>query len=106
MIRAFMNYPTKRVMVHVDPDCTYFRRPEAPGHRLVKVNALTITKELQNFRRNAYSFASTAEKNSLWLEVDFGDREFEIVVVDHVRGILAEHYTPFASAEVRFHCTE
>jgi len=101
-----MNYPTKRVMVHADPDCTYFRRPETPGHRLVKVNALTITEELQNFRRKAYSFASTAEKNSLWLEVDFGDREFEIVVVDHIRGLLAEHYTPFASAEVRFHCHE
>jgi hypothetical protein len=104
MIRVYINYPTSRVVVHADQGCVYFRRPEEPGHRFVKINPSTIVEELQRFCGKAYSFASVAEKNALWLEVDFGTRDFEALVVEHVRRLLAEHYTPFASAEVQFHC--
>lgn len=103
MIRAFMDYPTARVMVHADPDCVYFRRPEEPGHRFVQINSLTITEELQNFRRDVYPFAAVAEKNVVWLEVDLGGREFEGIVLEYIRGLLAEHYKTFASAETQIH---
>jgi hypothetical protein len=69
-----MNYPTRRIRIHADPNCTYFRRPEEPGHRFVKIHSLTIAKELQIFRRDVYPFAAIAGENSVWLEVDFGDR--------------------------------
>jgi hypothetical protein len=78
--------------------------PEIPGHRLVKVSRSTISKELRNFEHNKYPFGAKRDLNSLWLEVDFGDKSFELAVIRHIRRLLMRHYTPFGRIPVTKHC--
>ena len=104
VIRVFLDYPTSRIMIHADHDCTYFDRPLLPNHRLVRLNDRTISQELQSLQSKRYKFASNAEFNILWLEADFADLDFEVALVAHIRKLLAKNYKPFSSAQVQFHC--
>jgi hypothetical protein len=104
MLRAYIDYPVPTFTCHLSEDCHFFHRPEAPGHRLVKINTQTVSKELQNFKDGHYRFAAQAGLDSLWLEVDFGDEDFELAVVRHVRTLLMARYSPFETAEVKVHC--
>jgi hypothetical protein len=104
MLRVFLDYPNPTIKWHADPECTFFHRPETPGHRLVTIYRSTISKELELFATNSYRFGAEAELNSLWLEVDFEDRSFELAVARHIRRLLMKHYTPFARARLTKHC--
>ena len=104
MIRAFLDYPTSRVMVHGDHSCTYFDRPLSPDHRLVRLNDATISEELHRFQEKHYKFASEAEFNIIWIEADFDDFEFEVALIEHMRNVLGKHYKPFRDAQVQVHC--
>jgi hypothetical protein len=40
----------------------------------------------------------------MWLEIDFNDQEFEIVVANHIAKILGRKYSPLADQVPVIHC--
>ncbi len=104
MLRAYINYPNAQVTVHRDGNCPSVRQQGKEGQRSVRLNASTLSMELGKFSGRTYRFASEAEHNDMWIEVDFGDENFELAVVDHVRWLLALHYKPFVNLRVSEHC--
>lgn len=40
----------------------------------------------------------------MWLQLDFGDSEFERALVEHIRKLLARRYTPLSRVKVSTHC--
>lgn|SRR5690606_34614954 len=104
MLRAYINYPNAQVTVHTDSSCLSVRQQKKEGQRTVRLSVRSLSSELGKFSDKAYRFASEADFNDMWLEVDFNDQNFEHAVVDYVRWLLAQHYRPFAGAKVTEHC--
>lgn len=104
MLRAYINYPNAQVTVHTDSSCASVRQQKKEGQRTVRLSVRSLSSELGKFSDKAYRFASEADFNDMWLEVDFNDQNFERAVVDYVRLLLAQHYKPFAGVKVTGHC--
>lgn len=104
MLKAYINYPNPHVTIHDDAGCAAIRQQHKEGQRLVRLDISSLSTELKRFKANDYRFGSTAETNDMWLEVDFADPAFERAVVEYVRKLLAEHYTPFGQVGVEQHC--
>ena len=104
MLKAYINYPNAQVTVHRDLNCTSVRQQDKAGQRSVRLNGSNLSMELSKFSNRTYHFASETEHNDMWIEVDFGDENFELAVVDHIRWRLAVHYKPFVNARVSEHC--
>ena len=104
MLSAYINYPNAQVTVHRDGSCASVRQRNKEGQRTVRLNIRTLSSELGKFSDKAYRFASEADLNDMWLDVDFNDETFERSVVDYVRSLLGQHYKPFAGVKVSGHC--
>ena len=104
MLRAYINYPNAQVTVHNDRSCASVRQQKKEGQRTARLNVRTLSSELGKFSDKAYRFASEADLNDMWLEVDFNDENFERAVVDYVRSLLSQHYKPFTGVKVGGHC--
>jgi hypothetical protein len=104
MRRVFFDYPNPTVNRHGDPKCDYFHRPEMLGHRLIRITNSTISREFENFADGKYVFKAERELNSLWLEVDFQDKVFELAIVKHIQRLLVGRYMPFGKVSMTQHC--
>jgi hypothetical protein len=104
MLRVYFNYPNAQVTVHKDGRCASVQQQRKEGQRRVQLNIRTISNELSKLSEKAYRFASQAELNDMWLDIDFNDEKFERALVDYVRVLLAQHYKPFAGVKVSVHC--
>jgi hypothetical protein len=104
VLKAYVNYPNSHVTIHRHGDCSSIQQQRKPEQRVVRLETSTLSSELKKFEQKQYTFAADASRNDLWLEVDFGDLEFERAVVAYVKKILASHYTPFARASIDTHC--
>ncbi len=104
MLLAYINYPVPHVTIHNDPTCASIQSHAKPNQRYCRINLSTISFELQNFHMKKYTFASNAEHNDMWLEIDFQDTEFEQAVVDYICRILQRHYKRFTSVKTIHHC--
>ena len=104
MLSAYINYPNAQVTVHRDSSCATVRQRNKQGQRTVRLNIRSLSSELGHFSDKTYRFASEADLNDMWLELDFRDAHFERALLDYVRLLLAQHYKPFATARVGEHC--
>jgi hypothetical protein len=105
MLYAYFNYPNPHVSVHRRAGCAEIGKAMKVGQRRLRVDATSISRELQQFAAKFHAFAAERSKNDLWLEVDFGDPTFEFAVVEHVLLLIGTHYKPFAAVRVNTHCT-
>jgi hypothetical protein len=104
MLSVYLNYPMSRVSIHRDPDCGFIRVNRKPNQRIRRIDMANISEELRKFRDRQYPFQSTPEFNDMWLEIDFGDQEFEVAVARYVHRLLSEYHKPFADSSVSIHC--
>ena len=104
MLKAYVNYPNPKVRVHRNPECGAIQMMGKPDQRLVRIAPETISTELGRFSRKEYTFATNPAGNDMWLEIDFGDAEFESAVLGYIHRLIARHYTPFARVEITDHC--
>jgi hypothetical protein len=74
------------------------------NQRRIKIDVNNISSELNNFIKKIYTFGSTPNDNDMWLEVDLGDLIFELNLLEHIRKIIAKHYTPFNGINIQTHC--
>jgi ATP-dependent exoDNAse (exonuclease V) beta subunit len=106
MLKAYINYPNPHVTAHYDPNCANVQAQRKTNQRYCRINPATITTELANFRTQKYTFASYAEKNDMWLEINFQDQDFELAVLEHVCRMLGRHYRPLAGLKPSRHCLD
>ena len=104
MLRAYVNYPNAQVTIHREGSCASVRQRNKEGQRTVRLNIRALSSELGKFSDKAYRFASEADLNDMWLELDFKDEKFERAVFEYLRLLLAQHYKPFAGVKVSEHC--
>jgi hypothetical protein len=104
MLKAYINYPNPHIKIHGDAGCADIRKQHKEGQRLVRLDIASLSTELNRFKTKYYSFGSAAVTNDMWLEADFADPAFERAVVEYVRKLLAENYTPFGQIGVEQHC--
>ena len=104
MLNAYLNYPNSRVTIHRDPACGMIQPTAKANQRRIRIEPSTVVAELKRFREREFRFQSTSELNDMWLEIDFGDLEFETLVADYIRRVLGQRYKRFADAETTVHC--
>jgi len=104
MLRAYINYPNPKVRAHRQRSCGDFQKMHKSGQRLVRIDRQTISDELQRFFGKEYGFAANATSNDMWLEIDFGDDDFEAGVLAHVHRLIGKHYAPLSNVAIETHC--
>ena len=96
MIYGYINYPNPHVTAHLDISCGKVRSQSKEDQRFLLINAQTVVQELVKFRAKAYRFG-THPYNDMWLEIDFQDQDFELLVLGYVTNILGMFYGPFSA---------
>jgi hypothetical protein len=90
--------------MHSIASCGSIRPQRKAEQRLIQITKDNLSRELQRFKDREYRFASTAEKNDLWMKINLGDIELETAVAKHVHRQLKKYYKPFAQAKMELHC--
>ncbi len=104
MLKAYVNYPNPHLTIHADPKCAAVQQQHKKDQRVVRIQTSNLSEELGKFGGKKYSFGAQAETNDMWLYVDLADPAFEKAVVEHIRKLLASHYTPLGRAKIDVHC--
>jgi hypothetical protein len=104
MLKAYVNYPNPRLTIHTDLSCGDIQKMKKPGQRQVRIDLISASGELQRFQSKGYPFAANPAGNDMWLEVDFGDADFESAVVGYVQRLIGAHYSPLARIVIDRHC--
>jgi len=104
MLTAYINYPQIHINVYRNRTCSSLQIHDKPEQRVVTINKASLDSELARFKAKEYRFASTAEFNDMWVDVDLDDESTELGVVEKIRELLAQHYRPFAEISVNPDC--
>ena len=100
MIKARINYPNPAITIHANPGCGFY--PNNNGHqRYWEVNIATLSQRLNEAPH--FRFAAQAGSNTLHLEVDFANREFEMAVTKYITALFAARYPPL-DVPIHIHC--
>lgn len=100
MLNAYLNYPNSAITVHRDPACAQIRSHRKQNQRSLKINLESMGEVLRDFIGARYVFASTAENNDMWLEIECGDEQLSHEVLGFIRRTLAKKYSPFRGASI------
>lgn len=103
MLRTYLNYPDANVSVHWDVSCGQIQKHRKAKQRTCRVDCKTFSEEIQKFAAGDYTFRSTPVCSDMWLDVDFGDPEFELAVVCHIHGLLGKRFCRFRTAKLKRH---
>ncbi len=104
MSYAYLNSPNAQVTIHDNSSCNLIMMMHKEHQRVIKINPATISIELEKFSIGEYLFAANAEKNDMWLIVNFTNLEFEHAVIQYIHHLLSMHYRRFANANTTIHC--
>ena len=104
MINVYVNYPNSSFMIHSNIRCGYIDRDTVNTKRTIKLNLKSFSDEITNFINQEYKFASTSSLNDMWIEIDFGDNEFEMGIVKYVQKLLGKYYSPLRDCAIKEHC--
>jgi hypothetical protein len=91
MLHAYINSPQPKVVIHPDPSCPRIQMNAKPGQRVVRINVESLSEEIGRFKNKEYRFAADATNNDMWIEVDFGDADFEAAIIEYVRRLIGKH---------------
>jgi hypothetical protein len=103
-MKVYVNYPNPHITIHADRNCGSLHQQHKENQRVVSIDRSTLSSELIRFAEKGYRFGAQAENNDMWLDVSFQDDAFERAVVEYIRKLLAQYYSPFAKAKVDQHC--
>jgi hypothetical protein len=104
MIMAYINYPNPHITIHGNSNCSHIQVQRKRGQRVIRLNSVTISSQLKRLAAKYYIFGAQARTNDMWLDIDFGDPEFEAAVTKYIKRIVGRHYKPLESAKIARHC--
>jgi hypothetical protein len=97
----YVNYPNPHFSLRVGVSVADRAHQDKRGQRVVAISPTTFSAEIARFVDMEVAFASKAELNDLWLELDFGDVEFEQRLGEYIQRLLGKRYEPLLNAEWR-----
>jgi hypothetical protein len=103
VLLAYLNYPNERVSLHATR-CGHIQQARKPDQRRIHLNLNSLGTELQRFVEEEHSFAAQAANNDMWLDIDFGDAEFQEAVARFIHRLRAKRYKRFRDCKVEWHC--
>ena len=103
MITVYFNYPMKKIKVHCNPSCSSIQKNQKKSQRRISISLQNLSVELQKFGQGKYSFASKAENNDMWVEVNCQDEQFERAILSYIHRLLGKRYKPFADIKLTEH---
>lgn len=98
MTSVYINYPNPHLSVRHGISVDERIRHMKDERRVVRINSLNVSEALAPFIAKKVDFSATKELNDLWLEIDFGDEEFEEALVRYVQRLLGRRYRPIGEA--------
>jgi hypothetical protein len=104
MMKAYLNHPNSKVRAHYDLSCRQFQKMAKSNQRLVRINAGSISAELQRFIMQQHNFAPNADENDMWIELDFADAEFELALLGYLLQLVGNRYKRLAAITIERHC--
>jgi hypothetical protein len=104
MLKAYNNYPNPKVRVHHNRSCAEIQKMGKVAQRVVHIGFRTISAELQRFSNKEHTFAANPAANDMWLEIEFGDTDFEAAVLAYVHRLIGKHYSPLSKVGIEQHC--
>jgi len=104
MTKVYVNYPNPKFSIHHDPLCTEVRKMGKTDQRHIRIDIDSVSTELGRFANKKYTFNSNARSNDMWLDIEFGDADFEKSVLKYVRRLIGKHYAPLGKAKLTTHC--
>ena len=104
MIHVYFNYQHYQIITHHDPDCAQRTFAQMPHQRLLRVNAATVSQTITALAANEHPFSTALGQQTLWLQIDFGDHDFERALQRYALRLLARHYPRFYHISVTSHC--
>jgi hypothetical protein len=103
MLAAYLNYPNTKISAHLGLTSAELQKHKKLDQRLLRLDTVTLSKELTNFTNKTYTFNASAAFNDMWLDIDFADPAFEMALLVYIQRLLAKYYTPFAKIEIEVH---
>jgi hypothetical protein len=101
MTSIYIDYPMREFCIRTGVSSAERFRHDKPNRRVVRLTSETFSQEIKPFLDRQVAFAASAELNDLWLDLHFGDEEFEKSVGLFVKRILGQRYRPIAEAQIR-----
>jgi hypothetical protein len=96
MLVANINYPTARLKLHRDGDCSWTRGRWDRGRRLIAINEANWKAQVCSILEHMFGAAQGV--NQMWVEVDVRDRRLEDRVLHEIRSRLARRDKRLAAA--------
>jgi len=104
VIRVYINYPNPHITIHSKDDCGFINRTYKSEKRIIDITPQTISDEIIKFRNGDYKFGSTSTINDMWLNIDFGDNDFEKAIVSFIQKLIGRYYGPLRNCQIEEHC--
>lgn len=98
MTAVYINYPNPHFSVKHGKTAAAGFKHDKPSRRMVTIDRTTFAEAMSPFINGEFRFAAEADLNDVWLEIDFGDHEFELAIVKYVQRLLGSRYKPLANA--------
>lgn len=103
MIAVYINYPNKRFSIHRNSAVNEKQISEKVNQRVLKINISNLSDYLMKFKQSKYKFESSQKFNDMWLEINFGNINFEVAVAEYILFLLGKRYKPFRETEPEYH---
>lgn len=101
MTSIYIDYPVPHFSLRRDQRSEDRYRRAKENRRLVEFTPETFSAAIAPFVNGEVRFASEAALNDLWLDLDFGDYEFEEAIGRYIQRLLGKRYRPLAGAPWR-----
>jgi hypothetical protein len=104
MIYASIDYPASQVTIHRDPGCRYIEKRPGARRRGLRLDVNSFSTEIRRLAQGEYPMGKGPSVDTLWLEVEFGDEDFELATVLYVKRLLGRQYRSIETARVTVDC--
>ncbi len=101
MTSVYINYPNPHFSIEHGVTSLSRIRHEKDDRRLVTFTPHTLSSALLPFINAEVQFGASQAVNDMWLDLDFGNQEFEIALVKYIQTLLGRRYRPLADAPWR-----
>lgn len=95
MIAVYYNYPNSGFTIHEGQTVEESRVHSKPKPRIIHVTLKNLSKVVTRVTNPDFKFAAKQEENDLWMEINFGDLEFEKAFAEFILRQLGKRYKLF-----------
>jgi hypothetical protein len=100
MTAVYINYPNARFTLHPGMPLASCVVQDKPNRKTIRITPDSFSAELPAFIDGQLQLAFTSEFNDTWIDLDFGDEEFEKSLAEYIQRLIGHRYSRLASASL------